>query len=66
MKNKFEEAVGLFWGAALFIGALVSVVLGFNGNMRSDWIPSVLIGACVFLIMGLLFHGIIVLVKKDK
>ena len=66
MKNKFNEAVGLFWGASLFIGALVGIIIGFNGNGHSDWMRAGLIGACVFLIAGLIFHGIITLVKKEK
>ena len=66
MKKKLDEAVGLFWGASLFIGVLVSIIIGFNGNLRSDWIKACLIGGCVFLITGLVFHGIITLIKKDK
>jgi len=66
LKKKFDEAVGLFWGASLFIGALVSIIIGFNGNMKSDWLQACLIGGFVFLIIGLISHGIITLIKKDK
>jgi len=66
MGKKFDEAVGLFWGASLFIGVLVSIIIGFNGNLRSDWIKAGLIGGCVFLITGLIAHGIMILIKKDK
>ena len=66
MKNKFDEVVGLFWGASLFIGALVCFIVGFNGNMHTDWIKAGLVGACVFLSVGLILHGIIILLKKDK
>ena len=61
MRNKFDEVIGLFWGAALFIGALVAVIIGFAGNMRSDWIFAGLVGVCVFLITGLMLQGIITL-----
>ena len=66
MNNKFNEVVGLFWGASLFAGALTSIIIGFRGNLRSDWIEAVLIGTCVFLIAGLISQGIITLNKKDK
>ena len=66
MKNKFDEVVGMFWGASLFIGALVCVIVGFNGNMRTDWIRAILVGGCVFLSVGLILHGIIILLRKDK
>ena len=64
--KKYDEAVGLFWGAALFIGAFVCVIIGFNGNMSSDWIKAGLAGVCVFLSTGLISQGIIALIKKDK
>ena len=65
MKNKFDEAIGLFWGASLFIGVLVGVTVGFKGNLRSDWGEAVLIGSCVFFIMGLISQGVITLMKKN-
>ena len=63
--NKFEEAKGLFWGASLFIGALTAVIMGFKGNMRSDWLFAILVGGGVFLICGLIAQGVITLLKKD-
>ena len=66
MKNKFDEVVGLFWGASLFMGALVCVIIGFGGNGSTDWLKAGLIGACVFLSAGLLLHGLIVLLRKEK
>ena len=71
MKNKYnnktQEAIGLFWGAALFIGVLVSVIIGFRGNMRSDWLFAVLVGGCVFLAVGLMAQGTITILKeKDE
>ena len=67
MEKKYDEAVGLFWGASLFIGALVGIVIGFNSvNLRFGWLKAGLIGVCVFLITGLIFHGIVTLIKKDN
>jgi len=62
--SKFEEAKGLFWGASLFVGALVAVIMGFSGNRHSDWLFAGIIGGLVFLICGLIVQGIITLLKK--
>lgn len=64
MGNKFDTAIGYFWAASLFIGALVAVIMGFAGNMGSDWVQAAITGFCVFLILGLVFSGIITLFKK--
>ena len=64
--KKYDEAIGLFWAAALFIGVLVGIIIGFNGNMYIDWIKACLVGVCVFLSIGLIFHGIVALIKKDN
>ena len=61
----FDEALGLFWGAAMFIGALVSIIIGFRGKLLG-WIKAFLIGGCIFLITGLIFQGILTLLKKEK
>jgi len=62
--NKFDEAIGLFWGAALFIGALTAVISGFSCNDGFVWLPAVLIGAFTFLSLGLIFQGVLTLIKK--
>jgi len=64
--SKFDEATGLFWGAALFFGALVTIIIGFKGNMRSDWLFAILTGGCAFLFCGLVAQGVLTLIKKDK
>ena len=64
--DKFEEAKGLFWGASLFVGVLTAVIMGFRGNMHSDWLFSALVGLCAFLICGLVAQGVLTLIKKDK
>ena len=36
--NKFDSSIGVFWAASLFVGALVTVIIGKNGNGHSsDW-----------------------------
>ena len=64
--DKLSEAKGLFWGASLFVGALVAIIIGFRGNMHSDWLFAVLVGGCAFLVCGLMAQGVLTLVKKDK
>ena len=63
---KHQEAIGYFWGAALFIGLMLIVILGFNGNQSSDWIPAILIGILAFLSLGLVAQGIISIIEKKK
>jgi len=64
--SKFDEAQGLFWGAALFIGALISLIIGFRGNMKSDWLFAILVGVCVFLAVGLVMQGVVSLFKNNS
>ena len=63
MHGKYSEAIGAFWGASFFIGALVSIFLIFDGT--HGWIKAVLVGVCVFLILGLSLQGLITLLRKD-
>lgn len=64
--SKYDEAKGLFWASSLFVGALITVIMGFKGNMRSDWIFAILVGGCVFLALGLVSQGIITLLKRNN
>jgi len=66
MKQKYGAAIGVFWGASLFIGALTAVIIGFSGNGRSDWIFAGIVGILVFLIAGLIIQGIITLLSKEE
>ena len=59
-------AIGVFWGASLFVGALVSVVFGLNGNGKSDWLWAGVVGLCVFLIVGLTIQGLLMFVSKGR
>ena len=63
MHGKYSEAIGAFWGAAVFIGALTAIVLGFEEICV--WLEAVLIGVCVFLIIGLILQGAVTLCRKD-
>lgn len=65
MKQKYGAAIGAFWGASLFVGALIAVIIGFSGNGHSDWIFAGIVGILVFLILGLIIQGIITLLSKD-
>ncbi|BAK56578.1 hypothetical protein SFBM_0808 [Candidatus Arthromitus sp. SFB-mouse-Japan] len=62
--GKVDSSIGAFWGASLFVGVLVTVIIGKNGNGRSDWLWAILIGVIVFLIIGLTIQGILTLLKK--
>ena len=63
MPNKIDSAIGSFWGASFFIGLLVSIIMGFNGNGHSDWVFSIIVGMIVFLCLGLIIQGILTLFK---
>jgi hypothetical protein len=67
-KSKLEEATGAFWGASLFIGVFIAVIIGFKGNGHSDWLFAGIAGVLSFLILGLLQQGAISLIasKADK
>lgn len=62
MNNKYSEAIGVFWGASVFIGILSAVIIGIN---IQNWLLSGIIGLCIFLILGLSIQGIITLIKKQ-
>ncbi|AID44788.1 Hypothetical protein SFBmNL_00880 [Candidatus Arthromitus sp. SFB-mouse-NL] len=62
--NKFDSSIGVFWAASLFVGVLVTVIIGRNGNGHSDWLWAILIGVIIFLIIGLTIQGILTLLKK--
>jgi hypothetical protein len=67
-KSNLDEARGAFWGASLFIGAFIAVMIGFNGNGHSDWLFAGIAGVLSFLILGLVQQGVISLIagKADK
>jgi hypothetical protein len=61
MENKYDEAKGVFWGASLFLGALITVLLGFKGD---TWLFAGLVGGFTFLIVGLILQGMVALLSK--
>jgi uncharacterized membrane protein len=64
--NKYGSAIGAFWGAALFLGALAAVVIGFTGSGFRNWLFAGITGALVFFICGLTVQGIITLLQKNS
>jgi hypothetical protein len=64
--NKFESAIRMFWRASLFIGILAAVIIGFSGNLKSDWIFAGIVGGLVFFICGFIVQGIIKIQKKNE
>lgn len=62
MNKKLNEAMALFWGSSFFLGVLVSLIATIKGQI---WIVSILLGVCVFLIIGLTIQGIITLFHNE-
>ncbi|MCL2739991.1 MAG: hypothetical protein FWE47_02200 [Oscillospiraceae bacterium] len=62
MKNKFDEAIGLFWGASLFLGVLIAFICYAVISIHI-W-QAVTIGVLSFLTIGLIAQGILTLCKK--
>ena len=64
--SKREETIGVFWGASLFIGVLIAVIIGFKGNGHSDRIFASIVGGLSFLIVGLVQQGVIKLITGKR
>jgi len=64
MNNKFEQAIGAFWGAALFLVATMVLISIFVFAVKV--IVAITIGVVFFLALGLIIQGIITLCKKDS
>lgn len=62
--NKIDSSIGAFWAASLFVGLLVAIIIGKDGNGSSDWVWAIVIGLIIFLIIGLTLQGILTLFKK--
>ena len=63
--SKFGSAIGAFWGASLFLGALLAVIIGFTGSGGRNWLFAGIVGALAFFSCGLILQGIITLLKKE-
>ncbi|HEY4399353.1 MAG TPA: helix-turn-helix transcriptional regulator [Lactobacillaceae bacterium] len=67
--TKYDVAIGVFYGAALFLGVIVTLVLGFYATPAhtwADWGIAALFGGLSFLFIGLLSHGVITLFSKEN
>lgn len=64
--NKYDMAIGLFYGAAFFLGVGIFFTVGFLLMTPMGWAASLFAGGCAFLVLGLLAHAIITLMRKDK
>ena len=64
--NKYDMAIGLFYAVGMFLGLGFFFVTGLIWNQPMVWGASFFGGICLFLVTGLLAHGIITLVRKDK
>lgn len=65
--NKYDTAIGIFYAASVFIGAMAAIILLLLNKPTTwvSWAIPIVIGLLVFLILGLIMHGIITLVRKD-
>ena len=64
--NKYDMAIGLFYAVGLFLGIGFFFVIGLVWNQPMVWGAGFLGGICLFLVIGLLSHGLITLFRKDK
>ena len=64
--SKYDVAIGLFYGAGLFLGIGFFFFIGLMWNQPLIWGASFFGGICLFLVTGLLAHGIITIFRKDK
>ena len=64
--SKYDMAIGLFYAVGLFLGIGFFFVVGLVWNEPMVWGASLFGGVCLFLVTGLLSHGLITLFRKDK
>ncbi len=62
--NKYDTAIGLFYAVGLFVGIGLFFILLLLFNF--EWLISLIIGVCCFLIFGFISHAIISLSRKDR
>lgn len=61
--DKFGEAIGLFWGAALFLAIILVVIMIVSFAVKLLF--AVVVGIAAFLFIGLVVQGVITLFKKN-
>lgn len=63
MSTKYSEALGIFWGASLFAGVFVGLLL-YMFQFEILW--AILCGGSIFLMFGMMIQGILMLMDKEK
>ena len=56
--NKYDMAIGLFYGVGIFLGIGIFFVAGWGASLFG--------GGCFSLVFGLLCHAVITLKRNDK
>ena len=64
--NKYDMAIGLFYGVGIFLGIGIFFVGGFMTMSGAGWGASLFGGGCFSLVFGLLCHAVITLKRNDK
>ena len=64
--NKYDMAIGLFYGVGIFLGIGIFFVGGFMTMSGAGWGASLFGGGCFSLVFGLICHAVITLRRNDK
>ena len=64
--NKYDMAIGLFYGVGIFLGIGIFFVGGFMTMSGAGWGASLFGGSCFSLVFGLICHAVITLRRNDK
>lgn len=57
--NKYDMAIGLFYGVGIFLGIGIFFVGGFMTMSGAGWGASLFGGGCFSLVFGLICHAVI-------
>jgi len=61
--NKYDMAIGLFYGVGIFLGIGIFFVGGFMTMSGAGWGASLFGGGCFSLVFGLICHAVITYVR---
>lgn len=64
--NKYDMAIGLFYGVGIFLGIGIFFVGGFMSMSGAGWGAFLFGGGCFSLVFGLTCHAVITLKRNDK
>lgn len=64
--NKYDMAIGLFYGVGIFLGIGIFFVGGFMTMSGAGWGASLFGGGCFSLVFGLICHAVITLRRNDN